>query len=194
MIANCSCHRRRRVIVPLLAITWATALGLTTTAAQDRPMTTPLNNQAPIHITSDTLEVNNRDQSFVFRGNVKAVQAETVITSEQLSVQYQKAAAGPADPATADTQIKTVEASGNVVIVFDKRTAKADKALYDSDTQTLQLFGNDASVTEGPNSIRGAKITLYREADRIKVEGSGSQRVEAVFFPTEKSKSAKGNN
>jgi len=186
MSANPCCHSRWRSVFAALAIAWATASGLAAAETQDRPMATPLNNQAPIHVTSDTLEIDNRDQSFVFQGNVKVVQGDTVITAERLRVQYRKAATGAADQAPESARIKSMEASENVVIVFGQRTARAEKAVYDGETETLQLFGNEASVTDGPNSIRGAKITLYRQADRIKVEGSAGKRVEAVFFPAGK--------
>jgi len=169
----------------MLAIVWAVTGGFAAVNAQDRPMATPLNNRVPIHVTSDTLDVDNRAKTFDFKGNVRAVQDETVITSERLLVQYQQAATG-ADQRSESTQIKSMEATGNVVIVFGKRTARAEKAIYDSASETLELVGNDASVTEGPNSIRGTKITLYRQADRIKVEGSAGKRVEAVFFPAQK--------
>jgi lipopolysaccharide export system protein LptA len=186
MSANRSCLKRRHSIYALLTVFWAMTGVFAADNAQNQPMATPLNNREPIHVTSDTLEVDNRNQSFVFKGNVKAVQGDTVITAERLQVQYQEAAAGGVEQRSGTTQIKSMEASQNVVILFGKRTARAEKAIYDSANETLQLFGNDASVTEGPNSIRGSKITLYRQADRIKVEGSAGKRVEAVFFPAGK--------
>jgi len=73
-----------------------------------------------------------------------------------------------------------------VVILFDGRTATSDIARYSADNETLTLTGDNATVVDGKNTIRGAKITLYRAKDRITVESSPKGRVEAVFFPKSK--------
>ena len=151
--------------------------------AQQSPLSSPLNNKEQIEITADGLDVDNRNRTFVFKGNVKVVQGQTVITSQLLKVWYndsnEEASSTPDD----NSRIRNIEASGNVVILFDGRTAKADKAVYSTAQETLTLIGGNPTVVDGKNSIRGTKITLYRAKDRITVEGSSKGRVEAVFFP-----------
>lgn len=152
-------------------------------AAQDRPLVTPLNSREPIQITADTMEADNRSRTFVFKGNVKVVQGQTVITSERLKVWYRGEGEAPTTAAGGPSRIETIEAEENVVILFDGRTAKSDKARYSADDETLTLLGDQATIIDGPNAISGARITLYRAQDRITVEGSREKRVEAVFFP-----------
>jgi lipopolysaccharide export system protein LptA len=159
--------------------------------AQHSPLSAPLNSKEPIKITADAMDADNLARTFVFKGNVKVVQGQTVITSEKLKVWYK----GDGDPSAAATEgapgssrIRDIEAEGDVVILFDGRTAKSDKALYSADRETLTLLGRNATIIDGKNTISGAKITLYRAEDRITVEGTQKERVEAFFFPDEADK------
>ena len=161
-----------------LLILWAGLLH-----AQQSPLSSPLNSKEQIKISADALDADNRNRTFVFTGNVKVVQGATVITSDRLKVWYHADGESQNAAAESGSRIKDIEASGNVVILFDGRTAKSDKAIYSADNETLTLLGDTASVIDGKNTIRGAKITLYRAKDRITVEGSKKGRVEAVFFP-----------
>ena len=154
-------------------------------AQQQRPLVSPLNSREPIQITADTMEADNRERTFAFKGNVKVVQGQTVITSERLKVWYRGEGEAPATAAGGPSRIEDIEAEGNVVILFDGRTAKSDKARYSAEDETLTLLGDQATIIDGPNTISGARITLYRTQDRITVEGGREKRVEAVFFPDE---------
>jgi lipopolysaccharide export system protein LptA len=155
--------------------------------AQEGRLTNPLNNTEKIHITADTLEADNKEHSFVFRGEVKVVQGETVVTSDALYIRYRpQEDSQTAEEADDRNRIERIEATGNVVILFDGRTAKSAKAVYDGDQETLQLIGEKSTVIDGPNTISGSKITLYRTEDRIKVESSPENRkdrVTAIIFP-----------
>ena len=156
-------------------------------AAQQGPLSSPLNSKEKIKITADTLEANNKERRFLFKGRVKVVQGETVIDSDELFIRYRAdEEASQLQTPTGNNKIERIEARGNVVILFDGRTAKSDKAVYLGDEEILQLIGENSTVIDGPNKITGSKITLYRSEDRIKVEGSPNnpkQRVTAIIFP-----------
>jgi len=162
------------------------ALGVGNLQAQQSPLSSPLNNKEQIQISADTLDADNRNRTFVFRGNVKVVQGATVITSEKLKVWYKSNDSEQTTTKDGNSRIQDIEASGNVVILFDGRTAKSDTARYSAADETLTLLGDNATILDGKNAIRGSKITLYRAKDRITVEGSSKGRVEAVFFPSSK--------
>jgi lipopolysaccharide export system protein LptA len=155
--------------------------------AQGSPLATPLNSTEKIHITADTLEADNKDNSFVFRGKVKVVQGETEVTSDALLIRYRPETEKEAtEEVSPSGKIEIIEATGNVIILFEGRTAKSDKAIYDGNQETLQLIGEKSTVIDGPNTISGSKITLYRNEDRIKVESSRDNRkdrVTAIIFP-----------
>lgn len=178
------CYSRRLAVFAMGA--WLLlALASGSPRAQQGPLSAPLNSKEPIQITADAMDADNRERSFVFNGNVKAVQGQTVITSEQLKVWYKGEGDPSSDAPGGPSRIRDIEAVGNVVILFDGRTAKSDRALYSAANETLTLLGKNATIIDGKNAISGNKITLYRAEDRITVEGSREERVEAFFFPSD---------
>ena len=164
-----------------------TGIAVTALWAQDSPLANPLNSNEKISITADTLEADNRHHSFVFRGKVKVVQGQTEVTSDALLIRYRpEKGQQETDKVSPSGRIETIEATGNVVILFDGRTAKSEKAVYDGNRETLELIGEKSTVIDGPNTISGSRITLYRNEDRIKVESSPDNRqdrVTAIIFP-----------
>ncbi len=184
---NCACKPGRRFVIAVLLFLLPFATAAPLAAQERRPMATPLNTTEKIKITSDTLEANNKDRSFLFKGNVKVVQGETVVTSDALDIRYRDdETEAQTEEASESGKIEKIEATGNVVILFDGRTATSDKAVYLADQEILQLIGEKSTVIDGPNKIVGSKITLYRNEDRIKVESSSTNpanRVTATFFP-----------
>ena len=176
-----------RIVCLTLGVMLGLALLPPVLPAQQSPLSSPLNSEEPIQITADTMQADNRNRTFAFEGNVKVVQGQTVVTSERLKVWYRGEDGNQDTAAAAENpgRIEDIEAEGNVVILFDGRTARSDKARYSADDETLTLLGDKATIVDGPNTISGAKITLYRTQDRITVEGSSKQRVEAVFFPND---------
>lgn len=178
--------RSNRPILAGIGLIFLFVLGGGNLQAQQSPLSSPLNNKEEIKISADTLDVDNRNRTFVFSGNVKVVQGTTVITSEKLKVWYKSNDGEQGVTKGGNSRIQDIEANGNVVILFDGRTAKSDTARYSTENETLTLLGDNATILDGKNTIKGSKITLYRAKDRITVEGSGKGRVEAVFFPNDK--------
>lgn len=169
--------------IGLLGFFLAIILVTSEAQAQQSPLSTPLNSKEPIQITADTLEADNRNRTFLFKGNVKVIQGTTEMTSERLKVWYRNDDPDQKPSTDGEARIRDIEADGNVVILFDGRTAKSDQARYSADKGTLTLLGENATIIDGKNTIRGSKITLYRTEDRITVEGNRAGRVEAVIFP-----------
>ena len=183
----CSAAGRVALIIVMIQATWIITMTL---GAQEGPMRSPLNSKEKIQITSDTLEANNKERSFLFKGRVKVVQDKTVVNSDELFIRYRPDEDASSSPTPeGKNKIEKIEARGNVVILFDGRTATSDKAVYLGDQEILQLIGDNSTVIDGPNKIVGSKITLYRTEDRIKVESSPDnpkQRVTAIIFPDSK--------
>ena len=184
---NCRCRALTRFAIQAATMVLLTGIAVTALWAQDSPLATPLNSTEKIRITADTLEADNRHHSFVFRGKVKVVQGQTEVTSDALLIRYRpEKEEQETDKVSPSGRIETIEATGNVIILFDGRTAKSDKAVYDGNLETLELIGEKSTVIDGPNTISGSRITLYRNEDRIKVESSPDDRqdrVTAIIFP-----------
>lgn len=165
----------------------AAALALLTAApaaAADPPGERDLLTGDRIKITADTLVAESAKRTAEFSGNVVAVQGTTVIHSDRLVIHYREGDTPSAPGGTPQGNIERIEAIGNVVIEMDQRVARSDRAVYEAASGTLVLTGPNTTVREGENSIQGSRVTLYRTEDRIKVEGEGRRRVEAVFFPS----------
>jgi lipopolysaccharide transport protein LptA len=135
----------------------------------------------PPRISADKLLTNAEEKYFEFIGDVKATQADYVITSDSIKIYYEGDLINPKKQSSNKDMFKKIVASGNVEVVSDQYTAKAARMEYDFGTQILILSGENSTITTGKNSIIGSKITLYNADGRIKVEG----RVNAEFFSEE---------
>lgn len=143
----------------------------------------PPNQAERINITADRLVAETQSRYADFIGSVNAVQGDTVITCDKLRIFYDKQKEGEASGQGA---IKRLEAEGNVVIHSQDKVATSAKAVYEMATGVVILSGPGSRVTDGPNTITGEKITLFRNQERMIVEKGGDKRVEAVFFPEKK--------
>ncbi len=141
-----------------------------------------------IHISSESLVVNDADKFAEFIGNVRAVQGTTEIVSDRLKIYYEgnprQVSGGDAGgPGRTGDSIKKIVATGNVKIHFDDTVAESREAVYTTADRILVLSGPNSKVTK-PSSgeISGSKISINRESGQIKFEGN----VEGLFFPGEK--------
>lgn len=146
--------------------------------------TEPQNKEAdtPIHIVSDSLFIDNNENSAEFKGNVQATQNDTVIYADVLQIFYTKEAVQDGALPDNEQSIQKMIATGNVKIHFDNRLAEADKAVYSARTRILELTGKLCKVTTEKNMITGEKIIFHRDDGRIFVEsGKETKRVEAFI-------------
>jgi len=133
-------------------------------------------NNEPIVITSDRMELDRKNSTIIYRGNVLTVRGELRLKSDTLSGVIDFAGAG----------LKTIVAAGNVRVIQEGRTATGDKAIFDSEKETITLVGNPV-IQQGNSKISGDRVIVYLKEDRGVVEG-GNQRVKAVIFPGELNK------
>ena len=145
-------------------------------------------NDDPIQITADQLVSNNEKKYAEFIGNVKASQADYVITSDKLRIYYRgdllniDQQNSGADKSGEQERLKKIVATGNVKIKTEQFNAVTDRAELDTKTMTIVLAGDNSKVISGKNSIAGSKITLYQKEGRVKVEGGKNKRIKAIFY------------
>lgn len=129
----------------------------------------------PITITSDRMEIDQKKNTIVYKGNVVTVRGELTMKSDSLAAVYDLEAG-----------LKEVVAEGNVRVNQRGREAVGNRAIFNSENETITMTGNPV-VKQGNSQISGDRIIFYMKEDRGVVEG-GSQRVKAVIFPKELNK------
>ncbi len=133
----------------------------------------------PIRITADKLVTDNAKRSAQFSGNVKAVQGNTVITSDRLSIFY--TSAGGSSSATPGSNIERLKAEGKVRIEFDNKVAVSNQAVYIIAERKLVLSGPGSKVVSGQDEISGSKITFFRDDGQVILEGDEKNRVNDII-------------
>lgn len=135
-----------------------------------------------IRITSDKLEAMDQEGKVVFTGNVVAKRGDLTIYADRIEVYYYQSNTKKAK--SAKRRLKKIVATGHLKIVQGRRRATAKRAIYLKPKEKIVLL-KDAIVWDGPNSIKGDKITLFVNENRSVVESGGKNRVEAVVYSEE---------
>ena len=141
-----------------------------------------------IRITADKLVAEVDAGEIEFVGNVKATQADTVLTSDRLKIIYDPDTIKNKNRDNKTESIKKIIATGHVKIVIDNIIAETDRAEYTINSEVLVLLGEQSSVTQGGHSITGTKFTLHRSEGELIVESNGENRVKAILQPAAKAK------
>jgi lipopolysaccharide transport protein LptA/LPS export ABC transporter protein LptC len=119
---------------------------------------------APVDIDAETLEVNDATKLAVFRGEVRAVQGDTVIRTPEMTAHY----AGEAGLGTARAerppgpaaQLTRIEARRKVVVTAkDGQTATGDWADFDVKANTVTL-GGEVLLSHGQNTVSGTRLVI----------------------------------
>lgn len=142
-----------------------------------------LQNDAPIHIASDRMEVDQNEKLVTFEGHVVVQQKDLTITGKLMRVYTLQADAG-SESNKAD-RIDRIEVEGEVKISQQDKIATADKAVYYHDQQKIVLMGKP-QFSQGQDTIKGRLITLYLPEQRTVVEGGENTPVHAVLYPEQK--------
>ena len=141
------------------------------------------NKDEPVQIEAASLEVRDKDKVATFSGNVHVIQGDTDLRSKTLVVFYEGDDAGnggikAAQPGPGgSSQIKRLEANGNVLVSQKDQTATGDKGVFDMKTNTITLMGN-VVVSQGQNVLRGERLVVDRVTGVSRMEGG---RVQGIF-------------
>ena len=168
----------------IAAIATATLVAVTALAADRSKAETSdaKSENIPIIITAEQLDSDNKAKFAEFIGNVKATQADFVITSDKLRIYYKGELLNSEKETNDEELLKKIVATGNVNVTSEQFIAKAEKLEYDTASMTIVLSGENSTVINGKNSITGSKIILYQKDGRIKVLGGKNKRIKAEFF------------
>ena len=129
------------------------------------------NSNAPVDVTADRIEVQDRSDRAIFAGNVHATQAELTLNTERLTVAYSnKPGTAGASSATGGVQIHRLDAAGGVVVHSPSETAKGDFGIYDLDRRLITIIGN-VQLTQGSNVVNGQRLVINLDSGRAVIDG-----------------------
>jgi lipopolysaccharide export system protein LptA len=121
---------------------------------------------APIDITSDHIEVQDRANRAIWTGNVHAVQGDMTMDAQRMTVAYLHATTPGADP-----QIQRIDASGGVTVVSPSERATGSFGIYDLNRKLITLIGG-VKLTRGTNTVNGARLVIDMNTGRATVDGN----------------------
>lgn len=175
----------------VLPLTWL-LLMVSAVPAQEakKPEASPLQQlmvkEKPIQITSDKMEVSQKDGTIVFEGHVAAQQENLTMTGKKLVVfavkEKSKNKKGDADQSGFISRVDRIEILGDVKITQGDKLATCEKAVFYRQDQKIILSGNP-QVSQGKDVLNGQVITLYLLEERSVIEGGAQKPVKATLFP-----------
>jgi lipopolysaccharide export system protein LptA len=154
----------------------------------------------PIITEANTLELDNKNKTATFSGNVMAKQEQkgkeplliycdkmVIYSSEETGKKPSSSRSQgneKKNPAQ-QNQVEKIVASGRVRVFNDKDRATGDTAVFYNTDQRIILSGK-AEFWQGKNLIKGEEITVWIKEDRALVTSKGSNRVRAVIYQEDK--------
>ncbi|QIB34188.1 LptA/OstA family protein [Ancylobacter pratisalsi] len=146
------------------------------------------NRDQPIRIDANSLEVRDQEKQAIFSGNVVVQQGDTTMRCKELVVFYDGKGSGAASESTAmasgspinSSSVRRLEINGSVVVTTKEQTATGDQGVFESAANTITLTGNPVVLSQGPNVIRGKKLTVDLTTGTSRFEGG---RVESLLVP-----------
>jgi lipopolysaccharide export system protein LptA len=133
-------------------------------------------NDQPVDVKSESLEVYQNEQKAIFVGNVVATQGESTLRSARLTVFYDNSGAPAPSQASA---IKRLEADGNVIVTSADQKATGSKGVFDMTTNQATLTG-DVVLNQGESVIRGKQLVVDMKTGVARVIGGTS----GLFVPS----------
>jgi lipopolysaccharide export system protein LptA len=122
------------------------------------------NSNAPVDVSADRIEVQDRADRAVFVGNVHAVQQDLTLDTPRLTVAYTGGTGGT------NVQIQRLDASGGVTVKSPSEVAKGDIGIYDLDRKLITLIGN-VQLNREDNQVNGQRLVIDLDSGRAVVDG-----------------------
>ena len=116
---------------------------------------------APVDVTADRLEVQDRIDRAVFAGNVTARQGTLTLQTARLTIAYSSGDG---------IQIDRLDASGGVVVTSPSETARGNFAVYDLDRKLITLVGDVRLARQG-STLSGSRLLIDLQTGRAVIDG-----------------------
>lgn len=120
------------------------------------------NSRAPVDISADRGEAQDRADRVVFAGNVIVKQQELTLRTARLTVAYSSKGGG--------IDIDRIDASGGVVVTSPSETARGEFAVYDLNEGLITMVGN-VRLERGGSFLNGGRLTIDLDSGRAVMDG-----------------------
>ncbi|WP_105900797.1 lipopolysaccharide transport periplasmic protein LptA [Vibrio gangliei] len=134
----------------------------------------------PIHITSDSQDLDMKSNKVTFTGNVKLTQGSILLTSDKLIV-FRNAKTG---------ELTEIQGYGKPSH-FSQKTddgkllkGQANKLVYNVASDELVMTDN-AELHQDDSTIKGKVITYHISSQNLKANGGNGERVSTVIQPAQ---------
>lgn len=121
---------------------------------------------APVDVSSDRLEVQDKANRAILTGNVMVRQGNLSLASPRMTALYVPARSG------GDPQLQRLDASGGVTLTSPSETARSSFAIYDLDRRIVTMVGA-VTLIRGANRISGGRMVYDLNSGRATMDGSG---------------------
>ena len=154
------------ILAPVIGFAALAATGSVAQVKQDQPVSALKghNSNAPVDVTAERIEVQDRADRAVFTGNVHVTQAELSLDTPRLTVAYSTGQGNN------NVQISRLDAAGGVVVRSPSETAKGDFGVYDLDRKLITLIGN-VQLNRENNQVNGSRLVIDLTSGRAVIDG-----------------------
>lgn len=133
----------------------APALAAADKAEGAEPASIPIQSDKPIEIYAhEGIEWDQNSETYIARGNARAIQGDVTIYGSVLTARYRKTADG-------GSEIWRLDADGKVRIESPKGTVHGEKAIYDMDTSILVVTGNNLKLVTPKETVTARDSLEY---------------------------------
>ncbi len=143
------------------------------------------NSKEPVKIDAGSLQVLDKEQKAIYKGDVVAVQGQTTLRCSTLTVFYMQQKDKPntqKSDAQGGNAIKKLNCDGPVSVVSTTQTATGDYGVFDAEHDVVTLTGN-VVLADCENVQQGDKLVYNTKTGIANVTNTGNRRVQGVFTP-----------
>jgi len=122
------------------------------------------NVKEPTVVTSQKMTTDQKAKTALFEGNVVTKKGDRTMYADKMLVHYSEEKGG--------SNIKEIDAEGNVKLVRGDRVVTSKFAVYYAEPEEYIVFTGEPRASQGENVVTGTKITYFMKDDHSIVENS----------------------
>ena len=122
----------------------------------------------PIDITGDSAEFQN--ESAVWIGNVRVLQAEAILTTDRLEADLSE-----------EGDFENIRAIGSVRYSNGKEAITGERASFDNEARTITIMEN-VIVTQGKQVMSAGAVTYWIDTGKVKFLPEPGKRIRGIFY------------